>query len=138
MRHSSGFSLTELIVTLLVIAILAAIAIPGYSDHLRRGSRAAAQSFLTEVASKQTQYLLDARNYAVGATALADLALTAPNEVATFYDVFIENSAGGTVPTIPPTFRVRATPKVGTRQAPDGELILAHEGTKTRNGSAGW
>jgi len=40
--------------------------------------------------------------------------------------------------TAPPSFRVRATPKTGTRQATDGELILKNDGTKSRGGTAGW
>ncbi|MND08147.1 hypothetical protein D3C83_305820 [compost metagenome] len=50
----------------------------------------------------------------------------------------VENGTGGTTVSVPPTFRVRATPKAGTRQASDGELILTHSGTKTRGGTAGW
>jgi len=30
------------------------------------------------------------------------------------------------------------TPKTGTRQATDGELILTNTGNKTRGGTAGW
>jgi hypothetical protein len=33
---------------------------------------------------------------------------------------------------------VRLTPKSGTKQSGDGELILTHDGTKTRGGSPGW
>jgi len=133
-----GFTLMELLVVLAIIGILVAIAIPSYDNYLRRGSRAAAQSFMMQVSNKQAQYLLDARNYAVGATALTDLTLTVPADVTPFYDVVIENSAGAATVTTPPTFRVRATPKTGTRQATDGELILTHDGTKTRGGTPGW
>jgi len=136
---SRGFSLIELMAAVAIIGILAAIAMPSYDNYLRRGSRSAAQSFMLEISGKQAQYLLDARNYAVGATALADLSLTTvPTDVARFYVVVVENAAGGTAVESPPTFRVRATPIAGTRQASDGELILAHDGSKSRGGNAGW
>jgi type IV pilus assembly protein PilE len=93
---------------------------------------------MMQVSGKQAQYLLDARNYAVGSTALTDLSLTTPPDVTSFYDVVVENGAGGTTVTAPPSFRVRATPKAGTRQATDGELILKNDGTKTKGGTAGW
>lgn len=137
-EKAKGFTLMELLVVLAIIGILVAIAVPSYDAYLRRGSRAAAQSFMMEVSNKQAQYLLDARNYAVGATAIADLSMTVPTEVTPFYDVVIENGAGATTVTQPPTFRVRATPKAGTRQATDGELILTYTGAKTRGGTAGW
>jgi len=133
-----GFSLIELLIVLAIIGVLAAIAMPSYDAYLRRGSRAAAQSYMMQISGKQAQYLLDARNYAVGSGAVASLTLTEPADVTPFYTVAVETSTGGTTVSSPPTFRVRATPKTGTRQAGDGELILTHDGTKSRGGTAGW
>jgi type IV pilus assembly protein PilE len=121
-------------VAVAVVAILGAIAYPSYQDHLRKGRRAAAQAFLVEVGSKQQQYLLDARKYAVGAGAIATLNMTVPAPVSQFYTVAIEPNA----PTVPPTYRIVATPISGSVQVKDGALTLAHDGAKTRGGNAGW
>jgi type IV pilus assembly protein PilE len=137
-RRTLGFTLLEVMAVVTIIAILVAIAIPGYDYQVRKGHRAATQSFLTDVANRQSQYLLDARNYAVGATALTDLNVTVPPNVSALYDITIETSTGDTVAELPPTFRVRATPKAGTKQVSDGELVLMHDGTKTRGGTPGW
>ena len=137
-RRRHCFSLIELLIAVVVVAILTAIAFPSYQGYMRKGSRAAAQALLIDVANRQTQYLLDARNYAVGPGALAALNMTLPTEVASFYTIAVENASGGTTPTTPPTFLVKATPITGTRQEPDGELRLVHDGGKWRAGSPGW
>lgn len=135
-----GFSLLELMVVLVIIGVLVAIAVPSYSMYLLRAHRSSAQGFMMQVANKQAQYILDARNYAVGSDALdsTKLNLTVPPDVTPLYDIFVENSAGGSTVESPPKFRVRGTPKAGTKQAGDGELILKHDGSKTRGGTAGW
>jgi type IV pilus assembly protein PilE len=134
MTRQRGFTLIELMVTVAIIAILVAIAYPSYQDYLRRGRRAAAQSFMMEVANKEQQYLLDARQYALGSGAVATLGLTAPKEVSGFYTLTVDPA----VATTPPTFNVKATPIAGTAQAPDGVLELDNFGAKKWKGNVGW
>jgi len=133
-----GFSLMELLIAMVVIAILTAVAFPSYQGYLRKGSRAAAQALLVDAANRQAQYLLDARNYAIGPGALSALNMTLPAEVASFYNVAVENASGGATPSTPPTFLIKATPIAGSRQEADGELKLAHDGGKWRGGNPGW
>jgi type IV pilus assembly protein PilE len=117
-----------------IVAILVTVAFPSYQDHLRKGRRSAAQSFLVDVAARQQQYLMDARSYAGGAGALGALNLAVPGDVSRFYTVTIDPAA----PTVPPSYTITATPIAGSAQIPDGALTLDHQGAKTRNGQAGW
>lgn len=130
MNKKRGFTLIELMVTVAIIAILAAIALPNYTDHVRKGRRASAQTFLTEAANRQAQFLLDARNYAVGSAALTTLNMSVPTEVSRYYDVTVDPAAA----TNPPSFTITATPVVGAGQVVDGVITLDNLGTKTRNG----
>jgi type IV pilus assembly protein PilE len=132
--HAGGFTLIELMIAVAIVAILTATAYPAYEEHLRKGRRAAAQTFMLHVADRQHQYLFDARAYAVGAAALATLGVTVPPEVARFYAVTVTPDA----PESPPAFTVLATPLTGSAQVPDGTLTLSHIGAKTRNGREGW
>lgn len=133
-----GVTLVELLIVVVIVGILAAVAFPAYQGQLRKGSRAAAQAQMVNIANRQAQYLLDARNYAAGSGALATLNVTLPSEVNAFYTVTVVNSTGGTTPSTPPTFTIKATPIAGSRQVADGELTLTHEGAKTRAGNPGW
>src|SRR5688500_12521807 len=112
-KPSRGFSLIELLTVVAIIGILAAVAFPAYDAYLKRGSRAAAQAYMMQVSGKPAPSLLGARDYAAGATALTALRQSTPADASTFYDVVVENGAGGTTVTAPPSFRVRATPKAG-------------------------
>ena len=60
----TGFTLVELMVTVAVIAILAAIAIPSYLQYTIRSSRQAAQAELVVMASIQEKIYLNSNAYA--------------------------------------------------------------------------
>lgn len=136
MKRQKGFTLIELMIVVAILAIIAAVAYPSYMEYLKKGRRATAQTFMMEIANKQSQYLLDARNYAVSgdATAIATLGLTVPSDVSPYYDIKVDPAAA----TNPPSYTIVATPKAGSAQASDHVLTLDHQGAKTCAGSAGW
>jgi len=57
MRRHAGFTLIEMLVTVAVISILAAIAYPSYQDQVRRSRRAEAQSLLMDIGTRQGRVL---------------------------------------------------------------------------------
>jgi type IV pilus assembly protein PilE len=133
-RLAAGFTLIEVMIALVIVAILVSVALPSYLDHLRKTRRSAAQSFMVDVASRQQQYLMDARSYAGGAGALVALNMPVPGDVSKYYSVTV----GPAAPTVPPAYTITATPIAGSAQVPDGVLTLDHQGSKTRNGQPGW
>ncbi len=58
-----GFTLTELMVVVAVVAILAAVAVPSYADHVRRSQLQEAISVLADYQVKMEQYYQDFKNY---------------------------------------------------------------------------
>jgi type IV pilus assembly protein PilE len=120
---SKGFTLIELMIAVLIVAITAAIAIPSYTSYLVKSRRTAAQTHLMDIAQRQQQYLLDMRSYAPD---LATLSVTTPTTVTQYYTVTLSNTSGP-----PPTFTATATPVAGSSQASDGALSIDYTGAKT-------
>src|SRR6187455_2428791 len=87
-----GFTIIEVAVVMAVAAILAAVAIPNYSEYVMRSHRSAVQSFISDVASRQSQFFLDRRNYAATVAALNMPA--PPADVSARYTVAIAVVAG--------------------------------------------
>jgi len=120
-EQHSGFTLTELLIVLAVVAILALLALPNYQAQIRKGHRAAAQSYLMDLAQRQAQYLLTVRAYA---STEAALGYTTPPTVAPYYTIDIAAPVASA-----PAFTITAT--AISAQVADGDLTIDNQGTKT-------
>jgi type IV pilus assembly protein PilE len=63
MRRSRGFTLIEVMITLAIVAILAAIAVPSYSEYVKRARITEAVAALADMHVKMERYFQDNRRY---------------------------------------------------------------------------
>ena len=63
-----GFTLIEVMVTVAIVAILASVALPAYTEYIRRGQLPEAFTNLSDYRVKMEQYYQDNRNYGSGTT----------------------------------------------------------------------
>jgi len=65
-KTTAGFTLIEVMVTLAIISILAAIALPSYTEYVKKGRRADAKAGLLDLQMKQEKYRASCPQYASG------------------------------------------------------------------------
>ncbi len=61
-----GFTLIEVMIVVAIVAVLAAIALPNYSDYIKRGKIIEATSALSDARTRFNQFYLDHRTYVGG------------------------------------------------------------------------
>lgn len=122
-RRGWGFTLMELMITVAIVAILAAIALPSYRQYVIRTNRVAAQAQMMDIANREEQYLLANRAYA-SKDVLTASGYSLPDEVSKnySYDITLGTSAA-------PSFTITFT-AIGP-QASDGPLSLTNAGVKS-------
>lgn len=67
MKLQKGFTLVEMMIVAVIVAILASIALPAYGNYVRRGKIAEASTNLSALRVSMEQYYQDNRTYLNGA-----------------------------------------------------------------------
>jgi type IV pilus assembly protein PilE len=120
MTKSKGFTLIELMIVTVVVAILAAVAYPSYRESVRKGNRRAAQSEMMEIVNREHQYFIANRAYANK----ANLTYSLPPDVDQHYEYDITLDAG-------PPLGFTVTFTAENAQLSDGNLTVNSLGEKT-------
>ena len=126
-----GFTLIEVMIVVVIIAILAAIAYPSYQDTITKNRRADGQIALTNAAARLERYFTENNNYGntidnIGGTSGK---LASPEG---YYSLSLANPCGNTS-----CFTLTAAPQ-GAQKTNDtdcGDLTLTYAGVKGRSGS---
>lgn len=94
-----GFTLIELMITVAVISILAAVALPAYFDSIRKSRRADAVNMMSQVAQAQERWRANNAAYANDfGTALLNVRTSVPSGVVSlsepYYTITVPTSTG--------------------------------------------
>jgi len=125
MRRDAGFTLIELMIVVVIIAILAAIAMNSYRQYILRGNRTSATRALQDLTSREENYYFSNNTYA---STLSSLGAT--GSMAGPYYTVVVPAASAT------NYTVQAT-AIGT-QVQDTACLsfqLKRAGTQTSTGS---
>lgn len=94
MKHPAGFTLIEAMITVAIIAIMAAIALPSYNEYVIRSKLTEATTTLADLRVKLEQYYQDNRTYSSTATACPGLAMPGAPSVKFFTFTCNSGSSG--------------------------------------------
>ena len=136
-RAAAGFTLIELMITLLVIAILSAIAYPIYEHQMIESRRTEARSALLELAAREERYYATQNAYT---TSASQLGYTGSWPI----DIGTDQMYEMTVPVLksnPPYFKLTAVPVPGSVQQQQdttcASLSVDSTGAETSTNSTG-
>ena len=129
-KFKSGFTLIELMITVAIIAILAAIVLPNYSKYVKRAHRTDAQAAMLNLA----QYMESQYNASFSYPLSTNIptSLTAPSNITNYYTIAASIDATGQ------TYTITATPTSRQNDSQCGTLTLNEEGKKTPTTAGCW
>jgi len=70
LKNQQGFTLIELMIVVVIVAVLLTVALPSYQQQVRKTRRSLGKAQLMEVMARQEQFFLNRRRYAVLLTEL--------------------------------------------------------------------
>tara|TARA_R110000751_G_scaffold7607_10_gene30881 strand:+ start:6236 stop:6667 length:432 start_codon:yes stop_codon:yes gene_type:complete len=126
----SGFTLIEVMITVLIVGILAAIAFPSYTAYVTRSYRDSAKACLSEYAQFMERYYSSNLTYVGAAPALG---CSTEGSMEDRYVFSVDTLAQS-------TYTAKATVQ-GAQQANDtkcGNLSINHLGVKTASDASCW
>ena len=126
----SGFTLIELMITVAILAIIAAVAIPSYSSYVDRGKRAEARTALLDIAARQERFYSNNRQYA---DQLSKLRMSGTSENGYYTLSVALRASSGTTASNTQTFQATATPAGSWTDDKCGNLSIDETGAKTQS-----
>ncbi len=135
-RRIRGFTLVEVVVTVVILGILTGIAYPSYTKWVYQSRRADAHRSLTELANRLERNYLNANTYTTDLTDFGYLAATNVTVEGGMYQIRVDAPTAGC--PIVSCYVVTATPVAGTVQTNDAtctSLSLSSTGVKSATGS---
>jgi type IV pilus assembly protein PilE len=124
MRKPRGFTLLELMIVVVVMAVLATLALSGYQKQIRKSRRAEAKQMLSDVSMRQEKYRSNNATYGTCDQAMAPSTCATFNSGGTYYSVGVAFPTAGTCASGAAkgnanSYILTATPKSGTDQTKD-------------------
>lgn len=131
MNKQTGFSLIELMVTVVIIGIITSVAVPSYQRYVVEASRIEGMTALLDIMRLQEDYFANNLTYTDN---LVNLNYTGPVETDSGRYLITADECTG----LELTDCIELTATAQFAQSEDGNLVLDSRGIRSRDGVAGW
>jgi type IV pilus assembly protein PilE len=132
----AGFSLIELMVAIVIVAILSAVALPSYQRYVAKTRRVDGQNLALDLAARLERHYLQYSTYTTNITAQTGLNTSSTSKEG-YYGASIAACSGGNISAC---FVLTVTATQGGAQFTNDpscrNFIITHTGTKTATTSA--
>ena len=118
--NKNGFTLVELMITVLIVGILASFALPTYRDYVRKSKRAEARTALMQSSMNMERYFSSSNIYSGATAGIVFPSKSEGNNYAISLDDLTDQ-----------TYSLVATPLGGQANDPCGKLLINQAGQKT-------
>jgi type IV pilus assembly protein PilE len=125
-----GFTLLELMITVVVVAILAAIAIPSYVSAMQQSRRSDATSALTGAAGQMERYFTEQGTYATATLGSSSTSVYPSTSQNGYYNLSLTNLTAT-------SYTLNAAPTGVQADDPCGSYTYTDQGVKGATGSPG-
>lgn len=133
LKSHLGFTLIELMITVAIIGILAAIAYPSYTQYVLRANRSEAKAILTETAQFMERHFTTNGTYVGGAVS----SVSAVSPKGATGSAIKYNISFSVAPTLT-AFTLQAVPAGGQASDSCGTLTLSNTGAQTPTTAGCW
>jgi type IV pilus assembly protein PilE len=131
MKNSTGFSLVELMISVMIVGILLAISIPSYRDYVLRGQRSDGQTALLDIASRQERFVAQNNTYTAEISDNTGLNMGTITSQDDHYNMSAAACVGGTIATC---YVITAT-AAGSQAGDTDCATITYDSTGTKSGT---
>ena len=132
MKSSTGFTLIELMIAVMIVGILLAISIPSYRDYVLRGQRSDGHSALLDIAGRQERFVAQNNRYTILISEAEGLNMQTTTSQDGHYEMGVAPCGGGG--TIATCYVITAT-AVGSQAGDADCATITYDSTGAKTGT---